>query len=361
MRKFQMTKATLLIASDSTADASMVKKLLVTEVEKVFTSTVEEQAVKDFEAYRPDVLVLAFDSLEKAERYYLGLYRLSRIVSAHDHRTIILCHMDELRRAYELCVREYFDDYVLFWPIPHDAVRLPMAVRRACRELNAYLSDEPSLTELIAPVRRLAGLESLLDAQFIRGEKRIDEASRSLAQRGEGNRAAFEKSAEPIRQWVHDFRRESAPLLDLVRSLNSIAERILPTILVVDDDEFQCKVVARLLSSEPYRLVFVSGGIEALTTLRKLRADVVLVDLMMPDITGIEVTRYIKSTQRTAHLPIVMMTGRSEKDLVLECLEAGAMDFVVKPFSRETLVAKLSHAMTKVAENVDNPIMRPVR
>lgn len=81
--------------------------------------------------------MLTFDNLEKAERYYLGLYRLCPMVQQHIHRTVILCNKDEVKRVCQLCMKNYFDDYVLFWPMTYDMSRLAMAVHHALRELAA--------------------------------------------------------------------------------------------------------------------------------------------------------------------------------------------------------------------------------
>jgi len=90
----------ILIATDNAEDAKVVKQQLSNEYENVFVSTSPDLAVQDFESHRPDVLVLAFNGLEKAERYYLGLYRLSSVVHIHPHRTVILCNKDEIKRVY---------------------------------------------------------------------------------------------------------------------------------------------------------------------------------------------------------------------------------------------------------------------
>lgn len=81
--------------------------------------------------------MLTFDNLEKAERYYLGLYRLCPMVQQHIHRTVILCNKDEVKRVCQLCMKNYFDDYVLFWAMTYDMSRLAMAVHHALRELAA--------------------------------------------------------------------------------------------------------------------------------------------------------------------------------------------------------------------------------
>lgn len=129
--------ARILVATDAVADADLVRELLSDEFENVIGSANPDRAILDFENHRPEVLILAFDGLEKAERYYLGLYRRSPLIHGLPHRTVILCNNADLRRVYELCKKEYFDDYVLFWPLNHDAPRLPMAVHHSLRQLAA--------------------------------------------------------------------------------------------------------------------------------------------------------------------------------------------------------------------------------
>jgi len=64
-------------------------------------------------------------------------------------------------------------------------------------------------------------------------------------------------------------------------------------------------------------------------------------DIELPDISGVEVTRRMKSVEQFADIPVVMITGHSERHLVVDSLKAGAADFVVKPFDKTTLLAKL--------------------
>lgn len=79
--------ATILIAADNATDAALVKHILDAEFGKVFTSTHPDKTVDDFDRQRPDVLVLAFNALEKSEHCYLRLFRLSAAVHLHPHRT----------------------------------------------------------------------------------------------------------------------------------------------------------------------------------------------------------------------------------------------------------------------------------
>ena len=107
-----MEGAEILIVTDVAAEAAQIARLLRDHFEQVATSTVETDFVADFECVKPNVVVLALPSLERAERYSLGLYRHSEIVHTVPHRNIVLCDKDNVPRAFELCSKGYFDDYV---------------------------------------------------------------------------------------------------------------------------------------------------------------------------------------------------------------------------------------------------------
>ncbi len=82
-----------------------------------------------------------------------------------------------------------------------------------------------------------------------------------------------------------------------------MAEKVPATILVVDDDELIRKLVKTVLAEENYELMFASGGIEALNLLRKRRPDLILMDMMMPDIDGVETIRRLKSAEQFFYYP----------------------------------------------------------
>ena len=130
-----------------------------------------------------------------------------------------------------------------------------------------------------------------------------------------------------------------------VSELNTLAERVRPTVLVVDDDEFQSKIVAHILEAENYNLLFAVNGFEALGLLRRTRPDLILMDVMMPDMDGVEATRRLKAVPQFTGIPVIMLTGKSEKNVVTESLKAGATGFLVKPIDRDTLITKVKQAL----------------
>lgn len=382
------TDASILVASDNTSDAELVKKLLKKEFEKVLISTNPDKAVEDFERNPPEVMVLAFDTLVKSERYYLELYRRSQKIHLQSHRTVILCNKDEVWRAYELCRKDLFDDYILFWPMTHDAPRLPMSVHLALRELTSLKNVEPTSAQFAAQARHLVELETLLAQRMAQGGGRIESTGRCIAQAEQDLGAALDAfawrlthgelpdmpditgvnglereiarikreeirqgfhsvtvSMEPLKQWANQLNQEFQPHLEAVHSLKAMADRTRAMVLVVDDDEFQRKMVGKILETENYHLVFAAGGVEALSVLRKIQPDLILMDVMMPDMDGMETTRRLKTLPQFTNVPVVMATGKSVGNVVTDSLKAGAIDFVVKPFDRETLIGKIARAL----------------
>lgn len=177
-----LPSGTIMVVTDIMADGVVVKDILSEEFDRVIISTDPAREILDFEQHQPKVLILAFNEIEKSERYYLGLYRTCKTINQHPHRTIILCSKEEVKRAYKLCMKDYFDDYILFWPMTFDSPRLLMSAHYALRDLVSPQVTGPSAEEFAVQARRLAELESLLDRQIARGGQYIEAASKAMNQ-----------------------------------------------------------------------------------------------------------------------------------------------------------------------------------
>ncbi len=112
-------------------------------------------------------------------------------------------------------------------------------------------------------------------------------------------------------------------------------------LLVIDDEESIFEVIEALLYREGYEFTYLTSGIEALTKIDDIQPDVILLDLMMPEIDGIETCQKIKSNERWRPIPIIMVTALSSKEDLARCLEAGADDFLSKPINSIELRARV--------------------
>lgn len=108
-------------------------------------------------------------------------------------------------------------------------------------------------------------------------------------------------------------------------------------VLVVDDDEALAEMIGIVLRNDGFEPIFCNNGAEALETFRESDPDLVLLDLMLPGIDGIEICRQIRAE---SDLPIVMLTAKSDTADVVKGLESGADDYVPKPFKPAELDRK---------------------
>lgn len=116
-------------------------------------------------------------------------------------------------------------------------------------------------------------------------------------------------------------------------------------ILVVDDDTAISEMIGIVLKGEGYEPQFAADGAEALDLFRTMRPDLVLLDLMLPGIDGIQVCSTIRAE---SGVPIIMLTAKGETTDVVKGLESGADDYVVKPFNPKELVARIKTRLRPV-------------
>jgi PAS domain S-box-containing protein len=122
----------------------------------------------------------------------------------------------------------------------------------------------------------------------------------------------------------------------------------LPKILVVDDNADMRAYITRLLEKQ-YHIVTAIHGEEALSKIRKSIPDLVLSDIMMPVMDGIELLTKIKENQKTAQLPVILLSARAGEEARIQGYETGADDYLVKPFSSKELVSRIQ-AQLKIAK-----------
>ena len=114
-----------------------------------------------------------------------------------------------------------------------------------------------------------------------------------------------------------------------------------PTVLVVEDEPAQREVLSYNLAAEGFRVCQAENGEEALLLVEEDGPDVIVLDWMMPNLSGIEVCRRLKTRNSTRGIPIIMLSARSEEVDKVRGLETGADDYVIKPYSVVELMARV--------------------
>jgi two-component system phosphate regulon response regulator PhoB len=121
------------------------------------------------------------------------------------------------------------------------------------------------------------------------------------------------------------------------------------TILVVDDDEDIRELVKLNLVREGYEILSCGTGEDALQIARSKLPSLIILDLMLPGIDGLEVCKLLKHDPKTEHIPVVMLTAKGEESDIVAGLELGADDYITKPFSGKVLVARVRRVLRRAA------------
>ncbi len=128
------------------------------------------------------------------------------------------------------------------------------------------------------------------------------------------------------------------------------------TILLIDDDENICTVVSLYLKKEGFNITVATDGVSGLAEFKKKTPDLVLLDIMMPGMDGIEVIKEIRKESKT---PVIMLTAKGDTFDKVYALELGADDYIVKPFEPKELIARIK-AVIRRAESSDEPVNETV-
>ena len=120
-------------------------------------------------------------------------------------------------------------------------------------------------------------------------------------------------------------------------------------LLIVDDVQTNVLLLKALLGKEGYQIMVANNGLAALETVKQDLPDLILLDVMMPEMDGFEVAQYLKGQPETANIPIVFLTALDDTESIVKGFKLGASDFISKPFRKEELMVRLKHQLSLVA------------
>ena len=125
------------------------------------------------------------------------------------------------------------------------------------------------------------------------------------------------------------------------------------TILIVDDQEQNLQVVGTVLSMMGHEIIPASSGAQAFKRLASQTPDLILLDVLMPEMDGLEVCRQLKADARWAQVPVIFLSAADDKNLIVQALECGGVDYVTKPFNKAELITRVrTHLALKQARDL---------
>ncbi len=242
------------------------------------------------------------------------------------------------------------------------------------RELLSIINQNLDVS-LEKSLKTLLGLNPVLEAINIESNNSLEKVLENcqLLKKNEflsellSDIERIEKSAFRFREMLNDSLQVSLIALSLTPTLNNTNPLLLVKdedqltslkkthflenktghILVVDDNENNRDLFTRQLKREGYLVTTVTNGKEALEIIKTGEYDVILLDLIMPELDGYQVLKYLKADEKLRYIPVIMISASDEIDQVVRCIEIGAEDFLPKPFNPTLLKARIGAALDK--------------
>jgi signal transduction histidine kinase len=208
---------------------------------------------------------------------------------------------------------------------------------KLAHDLRTPLNQVIGYSELLIEQAQEEGQES-----FVPDLQKIHEAGRALLALISQLQGAPEQSIAAASEISTTTTAKSTPRLEALSS--GVAQGLL---LVVDDNAANRDVLTKRLKRQGYEVAAAESGAQALDILHQRKFDLILLDIVMPELDGFQVLKALKADDAFRHIPVIMISGLDEMDSVARCIQLGAEDFLCKPFDPILLKARIGACLEK--------------
>ena len=132
------------------------------------------------------------------------------------------------------------------------------------------------------------------------------------------------------------------------------------TILLIDDDKLIVMSLERVLKKKGYKVIHTASPEKVVDLVGNEKVDLVILDFYLSDTSGIEILKSIRTVESFANIPIIMLTSEESPDIIEQCLDLGATDFIIKPIIPKVLLARIRSALLNRENFIENEIVLPI-
>jgi DNA-binding response OmpR family regulator len=125
-------------------------------------------------------------------------------------------------------------------------------------------------------------------------------------------------------------------------------DKFMARVLVIEDEDHIWKIIQYKLKSEDHDPIWANDGLKAMKILEEIKPDLIISDIMVPYMDGIQILKEIKSRKELRDIPVIMLTSKSQEKDIIHGLEMGAQDYITKPFSPAELILRVNKALKLV-------------
>lgn len=293
-----------------------------------------------YDSFKPKIVLLAFTEPRQAIVEYGKLLLNVDNALNSPHLCILMIEGKYSQQASQYCHFNIIDDYVIFKPL-FDTQRLSTSLYLL---LRLYPLD--NLENLIRIrcsnlIQTLGGITELIQPERIDLFRRdLDSISNPIVKDILQPNWAFNTFSQS--PWSTNTTQETSTTALTDEPVTQKQANNDLMILVVEDEVVNQQMMTMVLEKENYQVILAKDGQEAIDILESKIPNLILMDIKMPKINGLEVTKLIKTNPKLQHIPIVMLSAHTEQPVVNECLKCGAVDYLIKPAQRKELLDRVT-------------------
>ena len=399
-----MTQHAVLILADTKINIDEPAELIRDDFPVIHSCTDLKSARALLEAHQPIFLLFNHDNLKTSLQLQQALFPNRQQTPTASPSSILLCQARDVHTAYKLCQKQLFDDYLIFKPL-YDPYRLNHTLHTRSKTLaqdDNHAALQHRLAELGQNARKLhhameqsiehsndarkqaqSAYSALKDsvikqlhaipAQLTSSKwqtainvispellkQRFSELTEQrISQQFLHTEAALQHTLE---HWSDTVSAEIARGVEFLEDVEIVSKGddtpdTAPQnkkILIVEDDEIYSSILQSILEEVGYRVFCECEGNKGLKRMAVTQPDYVLLDYELPDMTGLDFLKTVKSSNLLRHIPIIMLTGHNDRELVKKSILGGSKAFIVKPANREIILSKLQAVSSRTADQKD--------
>ncbi|WP_432472753.1 response regulator [Amphritea sp. HPY] len=379
-----MTVQSIIILAARQVDIDECSALIRDEFSSIYSCKTIPVARELLEQHKSGFLIFNHDSLKESFNVHQTLFHLKKKSQASLYTTILLCKAVDADTAYKLVQKKVFDDYIIFKPL-YDPHRLRLMIQSLSgihsnsvsqKELEERLANLTAKAKVLyralgesmslsndareqvqttyadlkdSVIEQVNSLPSQLassgwqDAVKVLEPEVLQQRINDFTERRVNTQ--FEQSEDKLQQtmehWAGGIKENIARATEFLDEATVDFDAGGKKILIVDDDEIYSSILKSILEEVGYAVTCEPNGEKGLHRMATLQPDQVLLDYKLPDMTGLNVLEKVKDSNLLKHIPIFLLTGHAESDLVKKSLQYGASGFIVKPANREAILLKL--------------------
>ncbi|TLX48045.1 response regulator [Pseudoalteromonas phenolica] len=376
----------ILILAHKEEDVHGVNEIISEQTDDYSCLIIKKTAFEDIKQLAPKVLLFALSDVKKSICMYNQLIKRNYLIK--NHYSVLLCSNKESGLAFKCCLKKLFDSYFVFQPL-YEKFRLQLIIFEGLKRFDSASDCINSLNELVQNHDK--EINSQIELGLSYKESLIEEINKSRTEVNSLNKGLLDQLPDDIsKKLINDLNEEhlqpllnalehsiSCKLLELVDSLkhskslnnqliqkleqpifpnkelsndsnlaiNSIEPELPQSILLVEDNHIYREMIGEVLSSQGFEVEQVDDGLAAIKKIKQHKYNLILMDLFLPNLDGLNTTKHIRNVGKNKLTPVVALSGNKNKQLVKKWANHGLDGYILKPSTKEEILTTIKKVL----------------